>query len=177
MPLEQKDVGAPQEHHTDCLGCCSSIFKKEKALLMPAKCTSCRHCGHKSLEMMTKWRARESLRKELVQKYDVEVLIEQCFLLQTNPMDSKEYQDALKAVERDLGPPPVLKSLETPATLARLHRQGMLVLQSFLPPSRKHLCASPRRKKYATGMRLQERQKNNENILSRPSGVTIDPQA
>lgn len=74
--------------------------------------------------MVRKFRQREKRRKQLLQTYEVDVILEKCWLLDVKPEDCVEYKQALKQIESDVGPPPVLKTIESTATLSKLHRQG-----------------------------------------------------
>lgn len=75
--------------------------------------------------MVRKMRQREKRRQQLLQVHEVDVLLEKCWLLELKPEENPEYKNALTQIEAELGPPPVLRTMETLATLSKLHRQGM----------------------------------------------------
>lgn len=81
--------------------------------------------------MVRKMKQREKRRQQLLQVHEVDVLLEKCWLLDLKPEENPEYKNALKQIEAELGPPPVLKTMETLATLAKLHRQG--ASNSYVP--------------------------------------------
>ena len=88
-----------------------------------ARCL-CRHCSNKSAEFVQRWRLRRVRHAELLQHHGVDVVRERCFLLGLTPEAEPEFLEVLAHVEEDLGPPPLFRVVETPATLAKLHRQG-----------------------------------------------------
>lgn len=77
-----------------------------------------------------------------------------------------EYKQALKQIENDLGPLPVLRTVEPTATIVKLHRQGNYTLacrsmfQAYVPVSETFGCGTAR--STATllnaGMRVQDKQ-------------------
>lgn len=73
---------------------------------------------------MRKVKQREKRREQLLQSYEVDVILEKCWLLDIKPEDSMEYKNALKQIEEDLGAAPVLRTVETAAVISKLHRQG-----------------------------------------------------
>jgi hypothetical protein len=87
--------------------------------------TACRHCTSRAADVMRKRRQREDRRQQLLQTYEVDVILEKCWLLEINPEDSVEYTTVREKIEIDLGAPPVLKTIESNSTISKLHRQGM----------------------------------------------------
>lgn len=85
---------------------------------------------------MQRCQLRRVRQEELLQQHDVDVIRERCFLLGETPDTHPEYLAALARVRADLGPPPMLRVIEPPAALAKLHRQGV-------PAPARHACTLP----------------------------------
>eukprot|EP00892_Ulva_mutabilis_P005870 jgi/Ulvmu1/3655/UM017_0069.1 len=89
------------------------------------KSAVCRqHCSNRAADFVQRWRLRRVRRAELAESHGLDVVRERCFLLGQAPDTHPDYLAAVARVDADLGPPPLLRIIETPATLAKLHRQG-----------------------------------------------------
>lgn len=74
---------------------------------------------------MQRWRQRRLRQRELELHHGLEVVRERCFLLGHTPETHPDFLGVVARIKDDLGPPPLFRVVESPAVLAKLHRQGV----------------------------------------------------